>query len=74
MPATYDALTVPQLKDVCRQKGLRVGGLRAELIQRLVDAETLTEEFSSSDDDESVSEGDAPGPVHPGREETYLRR
>jgi predicted RNA-binding protein with RPS1 domain len=38
-----ELLTVPELKDKCRAAGLLVGGTKAELIQRLIEAQLVKE-------------------------------
>ncbi|TMW60217.1 hypothetical protein Poli38472_000259 [Pythium oligandrum] len=34
-PADYDALTIPQLKDLCRERSVAVGGIKDDLVARL---------------------------------------
>jgi len=41
----HEAMTVPELKELCREQGLKVGGTKAELIERLSDIEeTVSDE------------------------------
>ena len=37
MTDEYEAMTVPELKDLLRERGLKVGGNKSELIARLLD-------------------------------------
>ena len=37
MTEEYDKLTVPELKELLRERGLKVGGNKSELIARLQD-------------------------------------
>ena len=47
MTDEYETMTVPELKDLLRERGLKVGGNKSELIARLLDNE-------DSDDTEST--------------------
>ena len=39
MTDEYETMTVPELKDLLRERGLKVGGNKSELIARLLDNE-----------------------------------
>ena len=47
MTGEYETMTVPELKDLLRERGLKVGGNKSELIARLLDNE-------DSDDNEAT--------------------
>lgn len=50
----YDAMTVVELRDLCRDRGLTVRGTKAEVVLRLRrDDEGLTQDPVESDEDES---------------------
>ena len=50
----YDAMTVVELRDICRDRGLTVRGTKAEVVLRLRrDDEGLTQDPVESDEDES---------------------
>ena len=42
----YESMTVAQLKDLLRERGLKVGGKKSELIERLSDNETASKTAS----------------------------
>ena len=56
MNMAYDNLTVAELKDLLREKGLPVSGKKADLIARLSEGEAPPEEVSSEDTHEEVQE------------------
>lgn len=71
MTEEYDTLTVPELKELLRERGLKVGGNKSELIARLqdnpgseeaesapVESQTETEEFDDDFDDEFEDDDD----------------
>lgn len=71
MTEEYDTLTVPELKELLRERGLKVGGKKSELIARLqdnprseeaesapVESQTETEEFDDDFDDEFEDDDD----------------
>ncbi|KAI1818915.1 DDE superfamily endonuclease-domain-containing protein [Xylaria intraflava] len=61
---TYRRQTVAELKNMCRNRGLRVGGNKADLIHRLEDADAA--QIASEEDqeeDEEVDEGPLPPPL-----------
>ena len=43
-PTDYDSMTVEELRALCRAQGLAVSGKKADLIARLLDADTPSEE------------------------------
>lgn len=43
-PTDYDSLTVEELRALCRARDLAVGGKKAELVARLLDADAPSEE------------------------------
>ena len=61
MTEEFDKMTVPELKELLREKGLKVGGKKSELIERLTESSTLIEDpiegsDSHSEDDLEDSE------------------
>ena len=46
MAEEYESLTVAELKDLLRERELPVSGNKAELIARLVESDSPTEEFA----------------------------
>ena len=61
MTEEFDKMTVPELKEMLREKGLKVGGKKSELIERLTESSTLIEDpiegsDSHSEDDLEDSE------------------
>ena len=71
MTEEYDTLTVPELKELLRERGLKVGGKKSELIARLqdnpgseeaesvpVESQAETEEFDDDFDDEFEDDDD----------------
>lgn len=50
----YDAMTVVELRDLCRDRGLTIRGTKAEVVLRLRrDDEGLTQDIVESDEDET---------------------
>ena len=54
----YEDLTVPELKDLLRERGLPLSGKKADLIARLSDADEPQEEEEPRDADEPQEEED----------------
>merc|ERR1712137_230577 len=52
----YNTLTVEDLRDLCRERDLSVGGRKAEIIYRLLDDEFGSPSSSSSDEDKGSEE------------------
>jgi hypothetical protein len=53
----YEEMTVAQLKDVLRERGLPISGKKAELIARLQEADDAVEEEFTDEDDMNPSHG-----------------
>ena len=56
----YESMTVAELKEILKARGLKVGGKKAELIQRLAENETKESEVleTQTSDEEEKSEED----------------
>ena len=56
----YESMTVAELKEILKARGLKVGGKKAELIQRLAENETNEPEVleTQTSDEEEKSEED----------------
>ena len=50
----YESMTIAQLKDLLREKGLKVGGKKAELVERLADSESSLEPVAEEDQNTEV--------------------
>ena len=48
-----DKMTAPELKEMLREKGLKVGGKKSELIERLTESSTLIEDPIEGSDSHS---------------------
>ena len=59
-PTDYNSLTVDELRALCRAQDLPVTGKKAELVARLMEADTPSEEATSSDETGSVSNESEP--------------
>ena len=46
MNMEYESMTVAELKEILKARGLKVGGKKAELIQRLTESETKEPDLS----------------------------
>tara|TARA_B100001939_G_C16919251_1_gene608483 strand:+ start:981 stop:1589 length:609 start_codon:yes stop_codon:yes gene_type:complete len=56
----YDAMTVAELRDICRDRGLTIRGTKAEVVLRLRrDDEGITEETQPDDETEAPAEAAA---------------
>lgn len=59
----YDSMTVAQLKDLLRERGLKVGGKKSELIERLsyngTDSETASEEIQNMEEEVELEESES---------------
>ena len=56
----YDSMTVAELRDVCRERGLTIRGTKAEVVLRLRrDDEGITEETQPDDETEAPAEAAA---------------
>ena len=62
LPSDLGALTVPELKEELKSRGLRVGGVKRELIARLTESESAAppERISLDDIEAWLSDTDAP--------------
>ena len=59
MTDEYETMTVPELKELLRQRGLKVGGKKSDLIDRLLDNPSMQETDSvPSENDADVDEFD----------------
>eukprot|EP00985_Skeletonema_marinoi_P009450 scaffold4392_cov138-Skeletonema_marinoi.AAC.34 len=47
----YSTLTVVQLRELCKERGLKVGGVKNEIIDRLIESDN---DFSNNDDDDEA--------------------
>lgn len=54
MTEEFDNMTVPELKELLREKGLKVGGKKSELIERLSESSTVKEDPIDTSDTDSV--------------------
>ena len=53
----YDSMTVAELRDICRDRGLTIRGTKAEVVLRLRrDDEGITEETQPDDETETPAE------------------
>ena len=56
MTEEFETMTVPELKELLREKGLKVGGKKSELIERLSESSTLIEDPIDTPDSYSVDD------------------
>ena len=56
MTEEFETMTVPELKELLREKGLKVGGKKSELIERLSESSTVIEEPIDTPDSDSVDD------------------
>ena len=58
----YESMTIAQLKDLLRERGLKVGGKKSELIERLAgsepSSETVPEEAQNAEEEVEIEESD----------------
>ena len=56
MTEEFETMTVPELKELLREKGLKVGGKKSELIERLSENSTVTKDPIDTPDSSSVDD------------------
>tara|TARA_Y100000766_G_scaffold96362_1_gene82231 strand:- start:465 stop:1142 length:678 start_codon:yes stop_codon:yes gene_type:complete len=56
MTEEFEKMTVPELKELLREKGLKVGGKKSELIERLSESSTVKEDSTDTSDTDSVDD------------------
>ena len=56
MTEEFETMTVPELKELLREKGLKVGGKKSELIERLSESSTVKEDPIDTPDSDSVDD------------------
>ena len=56
MTEEFEKMTVPELKELLREKGLKVGGKKSELIERLSESSTVKEDPIDTPDSDSVDD------------------
>ena len=56
MTEEFETMTVPELKELLREKGLKVGGKKSELIERLSENSTVTKDLIDTPDSYSVDD------------------
>ncbi len=56
MTEEFETMTVPELKELLREKGLKVGGKKSELIERLSESSIVKEDPIDTPDSDSVDD------------------
>ena len=56
MTEEFETMTVPELKELLRERGLKVGGKKSELIERLSESSNVKEDLIDTSDSDSMDD------------------